>query len=184
MPGAAGSPSSERLLRPVIFRKARKSRAGEDGRALPGAARALDAVRARHRHRRSPRGCRLEARHFGELAVSDVSRALVSVFFATQDIKKDAGYPEGTQAREVHKLGVLGAGLMGAGIAAAAAEAGVAVRIKDATHEALGRGLRHAREVFDERRKRRQPDRARGAQAHGPPVAHASTTAASAAPTW
>ncbi len=43
-------------------------------------------------------GLKIEARHFGELSVSDVSRALVSVFFATQEIKKDAGYPEGTKA--------------------------------------------------------------------------------------
>ena len=33
----------------------------------------------------------IEARAFGELAVTDESRALVSVFFATQEIKKDAG---------------------------------------------------------------------------------------------
>ena len=63
-----------------------------------------------------------------------MSRNLVSVFFATQAIKKDAGYPEGTHAAEVSKLGVLGAGLMGAGIAGAAAEVGVPVRMKDATH--------------------------------------------------
>jgi hypothetical protein len=55
-------------------------------------------------------GLKLEARAFGELAVTDVSRALVTVFFATQDIKKDAGYPEGTVPRPVDKLGVLGAG--------------------------------------------------------------------------
>jgi 3-hydroxyacyl-CoA dehydrogenase/enoyl-CoA hydratase/3-hydroxybutyryl-CoA epimerase len=79
----------------------------------------------------------------------------VSVFFATQEIKKDSGYPEGTLSREVTKLGVLGAGLMGAGIAGAAAEVGVAVRMKDASHEALGRGLKYARGVFDERQKRR-----------------------------
>ena len=115
--------------------------------------------------------------------MSDVSRALVSIFFATQEIKKDAGYPEGTEAREVHKLGVVGAGLMGAGIAAAAAEAGVAVRMKDTKLEALGRGLRYVREVFDERLKRRSLTGARVRAAHEPPVAPASTTPASAAPT-
>ena len=44
---------------------------------------------------------------------------------------------------------------MGAGIAAGGAEAGVTVRVKDTTLEALGRGLRYVREVFDERLKRR-----------------------------
>ena len=43
-------------------------------------------------------GLTLEARAFGELSVTDVSRALVSVFFATQEIKKDTGVPEGTRA--------------------------------------------------------------------------------------
>jgi 3-hydroxyacyl-CoA dehydrogenase/enoyl-CoA hydratase/3-hydroxybutyryl-CoA epimerase len=149
-----GIPASEWLLRPVIFRKARQSVAEKARGHYPAPLQALDAVQ-RGTSLSLAEGLRLEARHFGELAVSDVSRALVTVFFATQEIKKDAGYPEGTQAREVRKLGVLGAGLMGAGIATAAAEAGVPVRIKDASHEALGRGLRHAREVYDERRKRK-----------------------------
>src|SRR5438477_3938536 len=100
-------------------------------------------------------GLKLEASRFGELSVTEVSRALVTIFFATQEIKKDAGYPEGTEAREVHKLGVVGAGLMGAGIAAGGAEAGVPVRLKDTTTEALGRGLRYVRDVFDDRLQRR-----------------------------
>ena len=153
-PARGGIPASERLLRPVIFRKARQSVLEKTGGHYPAPLRALDAVQ-RGTATSQAEGLKIEARHFGELSVSDVSRALVSVFFATQDIKKDAGYPEGTQAREVRKLGVLGAGLMGAGIATAAADAGVPVRIKDATTEALGRGLRHAREVYEERRKRK-----------------------------
>jgi 3-hydroxyacyl-CoA dehydrogenase/enoyl-CoA hydratase/3-hydroxybutyryl-CoA epimerase len=153
-PARRGIPATEWLLRPIIFRKARQSVLEKTGGHYPAPLRALDAVR-RGTAVPIPEGLKIEARHFGELAVSDISRALVSVFFATQDIKKDAGYPEGTQAREVRKLGVLGAGLMGAGIATAAADSGVPVRIKDASHEALGRGLRHAREVYDERRKRK-----------------------------
>jgi len=43
---------------------------------------------------------------------------------------------------------------MGAGIAGVAAEAGVRVRLKDTTAEALGRGLRYVRESFEARRQR------------------------------
>jgi len=143
----------ERLGRPIVFRKARASVQKKTGGHYPAPPRAIDAVEKGTATSLSE-GLKIEARHFGELAVSEVSRALVSVFFATQDIKKDAGYPEGTAAREVTKLGVLGAGLMGAGIAGSAADAGVPVRLKDASLEALGRGLRHVREVFDERRAR------------------------------
>ncbi|PYQ23000.1 MAG: fatty acid oxidation complex subunit alpha FadJ, partial [Acidobacteria bacterium] len=152
-PSRVGITLGERLIRPVIFQKARSSVLEKTHGHYPAPLAALDAVQ-RGTATTLAEGLKIEARHFGELAVSDVSRALVSVFFATQDIKKDAGYPEGTQAREVRKLGVLGAGLMGSGIATVSAEAGVAVRIKDATFEALGRGLRHAREVFEERRRK------------------------------
>jgi 3-hydroxyacyl-CoA dehydrogenase/enoyl-CoA hydratase/3-hydroxybutyryl-CoA epimerase len=63
--------------------------------------------------------------------------------------------PADTKPWEVAKLGVLGAGLMGAGIAGVAADqAAVAVRMKDTTGEALGRGLRYVREAYDERRRR------------------------------
>jgi 3-hydroxyacyl-CoA dehydrogenase / enoyl-CoA hydratase / 3-hydroxybutyryl-CoA epimerase len=144
----------ERLLRPVIFSKARSSVLQKTGGHYPAPLEALEVVR-QGTATGLAEGLKLEAGAFGRLAVGDVSRNLVSVFFATQEIRKDAGYPEGTPAVEVLKLGVLGAGLMGAGIAGAASDAGASVRMKDATHEALGRGLKHLRGLWDERAKRR-----------------------------
>ena len=152
-PKRRGITLQDRLLRPIIFRKARASVMEKTHGHYPAPLRAIDAIE-KGTGRSLEEGLKIEARHFGELAVSDVSRALVSVFFATQEIKKDAGYPEGTDAREVEKLGVMGGGLMGAGIAGSAVEAGALVRLKDASREALGRALRHAREGFDERRRR------------------------------
>jgi 3-hydroxyacyl-CoA dehydrogenase/enoyl-CoA hydratase/3-hydroxybutyryl-CoA epimerase len=144
----------ERLLRPIIFSKARSSVREKTGGHYPAPFEAIEVVR-RGTATTLAEGLKLEAEAFGRLAAGEVSRNLVSVFFATQEIKKDAGYPEGTPSVDVGKLGVLGAGLMGAGIAAAAAEAGVPVRLKDATADALGRGMRYARGLWDERLKRR-----------------------------
>jgi 3-hydroxyacyl-CoA dehydrogenase/enoyl-CoA hydratase/3-hydroxybutyryl-CoA epimerase len=137
VPRRRGIPLSERLLRPVIFSKARSTVREKTQGHYPAPLAAIDVVE-KGTATSLEEGLKLEAKAFGELSVSPVSRALVSVFFATQEIKKDAGYPESTEARQVHKLGVVGAGLMGAGIA-----------------DALGRGLRYAREVFEERLKRR-----------------------------
>jgi 3-hydroxyacyl-CoA dehydrogenase/enoyl-CoA hydratase/3-hydroxybutyryl-CoA epimerase len=152
-PRRSGLRLHERLLRPYIFWRARARVQEKTGGHYPAPLKALEII---EKGTAAPlaEGLKIEAKGFGALAVSDVSRALVSVFFATQEIKKDAGYPPDTKAREVTKLGVLGAGLMGAGIAGAAAEAGVAVRLKDASAEALGRGLRHVRGVLEERRAR------------------------------
>jgi 3-hydroxyacyl-CoA dehydrogenase/enoyl-CoA hydratase/3-hydroxybutyryl-CoA epimerase len=146
-----GIPPYERLLRPLIFWRARARVRQKAGGHYPAPLEAL-AVVEKGTATTLAEGLRLEAAAFGRLAVSDVSRALVSVFFAAQDIKKDAGYPEGTRAADVNKLGVVGAGLMGAGIAGAGAEAGSAVRLKDADPQALGRGLRQVRETLEERR--------------------------------
>lgn len=154
-PSRPGIPFKERLLKPLIFGKARTTVLKKTGGHYPAPLEALDVVR-RATATSLDEGLKIEAKAFGSLAVGDVSRALVSVFFATQDIKKDAGFPRGTEAKEVEKLGVLGAGLMGAGIAGAASHAGVPARMKDASDEALGRGLKYARGVFEERRKRRR----------------------------
>jgi len=153
-PRRPGIPLKETLVRPVIFRKARASVQRKTGGHYPAPLEAVDVVR-RATATSLEEGLKIEAEAFGRLAVTDVSRALVSVFFATQDIKKDPGYPKGTPAREVGKLGVLGAGLMGAGIAGAASNAGATVRMKDTTDEAVGRGLAHIREGLEERRRRR-----------------------------
>jgi 3-hydroxyacyl-CoA dehydrogenase / enoyl-CoA hydratase / 3-hydroxybutyryl-CoA epimerase len=153
VPRRPGIRLSERLLRPIIFAKARKSVLEKTGGHYPAPLEAIDVVREGTATTLAE-GLRREAKGFGKLAVTDVSRALVSVFFATQDIKKDAGYPEGTKITAVAKLGVLGAGLMGAGITGAAAEVGVPVRMRDASHEALGRGFRYVRGLFEERRQR------------------------------
>jgi 3-hydroxyacyl-CoA dehydrogenase/enoyl-CoA hydratase/3-hydroxybutyryl-CoA epimerase len=57
----------------------------------------------------------------------------------------------------VRRVATLGAGLMGAGIAyLSAAVANVEVRIKDRDEAALGRGLKHVREILDERVKARR----------------------------
>jgi 3-hydroxyacyl-CoA dehydrogenase/enoyl-CoA hydratase/3-hydroxybutyryl-CoA epimerase len=150
----SGIALQERLLRPIIFAKARSSVLQRTGGNYPAPLEAIDVVR-QGTSVTLAEGLRAEARAFGRLAVSEASRALVSVFFATQAIKKDAGYPEGTPEKKVEKLGVLGAGLMGAGIAGVAADVGVLVRLKDATHDQVGRGLRHVREIYEERRRRR-----------------------------
>ncbi|HEY7514094.1 MAG TPA: 3-hydroxyacyl-CoA dehydrogenase NAD-binding domain-containing protein, partial [Vicinamibacteria bacterium] len=152
-PRRHGIPITERLARPVIFHQARRGVMAKTNGHYPAPFEAIEAVK-QGTATTLAQGLQIEARAFGRLSVSDESRALVNVFFATQEIKKDAGYPEGTKAAEVRKVGVLGAGLMGAGIAGVSADRGVLVRMKDASDDALAKGLRAVRDVFEERRKR------------------------------
>jgi 3-hydroxyacyl-CoA dehydrogenase/enoyl-CoA hydratase/3-hydroxybutyryl-CoA epimerase len=86
-------------------------------------------------------GLALERAAFGRMAVTDAARAQVGLFFAVQGTRKDAGFPEGTATVPVERLGVIGAGHMGAGIAGAAVAAGIPVRLRDGATEGLGKGL-------------------------------------------
>jgi enoyl-CoA hydratase/long-chain 3-hydroxyacyl-CoA dehydrogenase len=79
-----------------------------------------------------------EHRAFGQLARTPESEALMSIFFATQSLKKNRF---GTPSRECKTVGVVGAGLMGAGIADVSLnKAKLDVLLKDATLPGVQRG--------------------------------------------
>jgi len=105
-------------------------------------------------------GLALEARAFGELAVSEVSRRLVEIFFATTALKKDSGVDDAAVApRPVERVGVLGGGLMGGGIAYVTVAAGLPVRLREKDPAACARALASVGAILDERVKRRSIDR-------------------------
>jgi 3-hydroxyacyl-CoA dehydrogenase / enoyl-CoA hydratase / 3-hydroxybutyryl-CoA epimerase len=97
-----------------------------------------------------------EAEALGRLIVTDVSKNLMHVFHLMEGAKKAA--PRDIEARPTDTIGVIGAGVMGGGIAQLAAANGRSVRLKDIRAEAIGQGMRHARELFDRAVKRRRMD--------------------------
>lgn len=141
----------ERLARPIIFSKAHSSVMAKTGGHYPAPLRAIEVIRDGTATSLAE-GLEIEKRAFGELLVGDVSRALVNVFFATQDIKKAVPLPD--PPPEISRICVLGAGLMGAGIAGIAADSGMRARMKDRDDASVARGLAYVRGIWDERRKR------------------------------
>lgn len=111
--------------RALVFRQARATVLKKTGGHYPAPLEALAAVRT-GLARGMAEGLRDEARRFGALTVDPVCKQLVALFFAINANKKGTGLPEGVTvaARPVHKLGVLGAGFMGAGIATVAVQGG------------------------------------------------------------
>lgn len=145
-------------MRGLIFRKARQGVLSKTHGLYPAPLRALDVVEEGI-DRTLAEGLALEARAFGELSVTPESRSLVHVFFAKTGAENHPGFPEGTRAHPVERVAVVGAGFMGAGIAAASAEAGIGVRLKDVTPEAVAKGLRTARDILVKRARRRKRPR-------------------------
>ncbi|RBP17649.1 3-hydroxyacyl-CoA dehydrogenase [Roseiarcus fermentans] len=104
--------------------------------ALAAIAASLDAAA----HRPFAEGEAVEASAFRALLASPASRALRHAFFAERAARRIPDLPEGVRAREVRRVGVLGAGATGAGVAIAFADANIPVTLVDAAEAALARG--------------------------------------------
>ena len=147
-----GTPVGRRVACELARRRVRATTHGN----YPAPLAALEAVEEGLRHG-VERGLKREAELFGQLAVGDVSKKLVQIFFATTALKKDFGIDHPPEPRDVRRLAIVGAGFMGAGIAGtAAAQAQVDVRLKDADLPQVARGLAAARKVLDDRFARRR----------------------------
>ncbi|MEV6738182.1 3-hydroxyacyl-CoA dehydrogenase NAD-binding domain-containing protein [Streptomyces sp. NPDC051104] len=83
----------------------------------------------------------IEARYFTELVTGQTAKNMIQAFFFDlQAVNSGANRPKGVEPRQVRKVAVLGAGMMGAGIAYACARAGVEVVLKDVSMEAAVKG--------------------------------------------
>jgi len=90
-------------------------------------------------------GLAIEARYFTNLALSSVAKNMIrSLFFGMQDANKLASRPAGVTTQKYTKVGMLGAGMMGAGIAISTAAAGIEVVLLDTTQEAAEKGKAYA----------------------------------------
>jgi 3-hydroxyacyl-CoA dehydrogenase len=86
-------------------------------------------------------GLKKEREGFLKLVASDQSKAQRYAFFAEREAAKIAGVPEGTKARPVNRVAILGAGTMGGGIAMSFANAGIPVTLIETGEEQLKRGM-------------------------------------------
>jgi 3-hydroxyacyl-CoA dehydrogenase/enoyl-CoA hydratase/3-hydroxybutyryl-CoA epimerase len=127
---------SNRYGRRLILEKARKEVRQRVGNHYPAPLAAIDAMEEGILHGRE-KGLSREASLLGELVVTPVCKNLVGVFRLREQFSRGDTAP----ARDIRRMGVIGAGVMGGGIAALAAGKGVRVRIIDLSPTALGGAL-------------------------------------------
>jgi 3-hydroxyacyl-CoA dehydrogenase / enoyl-CoA hydratase / 3-hydroxybutyryl-CoA epimerase len=91
----------------------------------------------------------IETRYFMDLATSQIAKNMIKAFFFDlQHINKGGSRPDGYPKRAFGKVGVLGAGMMGAGIAYSCARAGMEVVLKDVDLAAAQRGKGYSEKVL------------------------------------
>ncbi|MGW0959321.1 3-hydroxyacyl-CoA dehydrogenase NAD-binding domain-containing protein [Streptomyces gelaticus] len=92
----------------------------------------------------------IEARYFTELVTGQVAKNMIQAFFFDlQAVNSGASRPKGIEERQVGKVAVLGAGMMGAGIAYSCARAGIEVILKDVSAEAAAKGKAYSEKLLD-----------------------------------
>jgi 3-hydroxyacyl-CoA dehydrogenase/enoyl-CoA hydratase/3-hydroxybutyryl-CoA epimerase len=152
-------------MRRFICRVARKRVLLRTEGRYPAPLRAIDAM---EEGLRGPlnEGLEGEAKIFGEVSVTPQCRNLIRLFFLREKYSKLVFNPETVErtgpisakvmTSPVQKVGVLGAGMMGAGIAQWCSARGLTVRLKDIRTDFVAAGIKRIADVYCEGVKRRK----------------------------
>ena len=93
---------------------------------------------------------RIESKYFTKLLRDPVAGNMIrSLFINKQAVEKGALRPKGPERKKVKRLGMLGAGLMGAGIAYVSAKAGMDVVLFDVSAESAEKGKDYSRNLVE-----------------------------------
>ena len=125
-------------VRSAIYTKAKADLKEKTRGHYPAPMLALEAVRSALRTELNE-GLEEEAKHFGEAAVTSVSKSLIHLFNITTELKGDSGIDGEAEAKDVTNAAVIGGGLMGSGITTVLTDVGVRTRVKDISEETLGK---------------------------------------------
>jgi 3-hydroxyacyl-CoA dehydrogenase / enoyl-CoA hydratase / 3-hydroxybutyryl-CoA epimerase len=139
------------LGRSIVFSQARKRTESRTKGNYPAPPKIIESVEYGYKNGYQ-KGLKNESRLFGELAVTPESRALVNLFFAMNDARKN---PYEKLKRDVDKIAVLGAGLMGSGITEVSVDHGYHVWLKDQTMEQAVDGKKEIAGNYQDKVKKR-----------------------------
>jgi 3-hydroxyacyl-CoA dehydrogenase / enoyl-CoA hydratase / 3-hydroxybutyryl-CoA epimerase len=98
---------------------------------------------------------KIEARYFAHCVTSQVAKNMIgTLWFQLNAINKGKSRPEGFEKKSVKKVGILGAGMMGAGIAYVSAKVGIEVVLLDTSQENADKGKAYSAGLLDKEIKK------------------------------
>ena len=98
-----------------------------------------------------------EARYFVNCVMSTEAKSMIrTLFFSMGEANKLAARPAGVPTQQYNRIGILGAGMMGAGIAYVTAKAGMTAVLLDTSQEAAERGKDYSKQLLDKQVQRGQ----------------------------
>ncbi len=151
--------------RAFMLRKARSGVIAKTRGQYPAPLEAIEVLReigthygVHYRGKARAKAMAREARGFGKMAATQVSKNLIRLFFLTEGVKKNNGVPGKPELKfpSFESAAVLGAGVMGGGIAHLFINQGIRTRMKDLNSQALQIGINAITTLFKKAVKRRK----------------------------
>ncbi|MFP6843050.1 MAG: 3-hydroxyacyl-CoA dehydrogenase NAD-binding domain-containing protein [Acinetobacter sp.] len=94
----------------------------------------------------------IESRYFTYLATGQIAKNMIGTFWhGLNAIKSGASRPQNIEKSKMTRVGILGAGMMGAGIAYATASKGIPVILKDVSLENAEKGKTYSQKLLDKK---------------------------------
>lgn len=144
------------LTKYIIFYLAKKDLWQKTKGQYPAPLYALEVVRRTYGLTYNKRGYGVELEAFCELAVGEISKNLIELFFISEELKKDEGPSIAAPTPYIRNAALLGAGVMGGGIAWIFANNNINIRIKDITQKAITLGYNQIIKIFNQLKKIRK----------------------------
>ncbi|MFE9680975.1 3-hydroxyacyl-CoA dehydrogenase NAD-binding domain-containing protein [Streptomyces sp. NPDC006285] len=145
IPGGAPSHPKVAATLPMLPARLRKQLKGAD---LP-APRNILAAAVESAQVDFEAGQKIETGYLVELMAGQISTNMMQAFFYDmQHIRSGGSRPQGHPPHTAHRVGVLGAGMMGAGIAYSCARSGIPVILRDVSYDAAKKGKGYSEQLL------------------------------------
>lgn len=157
-PGTMGKLMESPILKWKIFSESFKTVMQQSRGHYPAPLKALSVVKKTYGMSNRTQALKIEREGFCEVAMTEVSKHLIQLYFWMENIKKRSGVSSDSSAKPkpIKHMSVLGAGTMGGGIAQLAADKGVHVRMKDINNTSLMRGFEAAADIWNKDVKKKK----------------------------
>lgn len=133
--------------RMVVYSQSKKNVLKTTKGHYPAPLKALEVIRRTYGGN-IKKGSLVESKAFSELAVTDISKNLIKVFYLNEEFKKYKWINDEIIPAQVKKCGVVGAGVMGGGIVQFISFNDILVRLKDINCDAIKSALKTAYGLF------------------------------------
>ena len=144
------------LGRQLIFKKAQQNLLQKTKGHYPAPLKALQVINSMT-NMTIEEALEAELQAFSDVAITDISKNLIQLFFTNEALKKETGIKDiNILPQAINKASVLGAGVMGGGIAWLFSNHNKDVRLKDIEWHAVAKGYQTANLYYQQMKKHRK----------------------------